>query len=215
MSLRIFIVDDHEVVRRGVRDLLEAEDDFTVVGEADCVASAMVLVPRADADVALLDVRLPDGDGIELCRALKADDPRLGCVMLTSCDDDQVLIDASMAGASAFVVKQVRGHDITNAVRQVGAGRSLLTPAVVARASDRLRRSCADDPVLARLSDQERRVLELLVGGRTNRQVGDQLHLAEKTVKNYVSSVLAKLGVSSRTKAAVIAVHSQLSVGLS
>ena len=203
--LRIFIVDDHEVARRGVRDLLDAEDDFTVVGEADCVASALALLPQADVDVAVLDVRLPDGDGIELCRTLTADDPDLKCLMLTSFDDDHVLIAAARAGAEAFVVKQVRGDDITIAVRQVGAGRSLLTSTVVARAIARVGRARADDRALAPLSDQERRVLKLLVGGRTNRQVGVEMRLAEKTVKNYVSSVLTKLQMSSRTEAAVYA----------
>lgn len=205
VALRIFLVDDHEVVRRGVRDLLEAEADFQVVGEAGTVADALHRIASAEADVAVLDVRLPDGNGVELCRELRSNYPALACLMLTSFDEDEALLEAIVAGASGYVLKQVKGSDIVNAVRQVGAGHSLLDPAMTRRVIDRLRNGTAVDQKLAGLSGQERRILDLLAEGMTNRQIASDMFLAEKTVKNYVSNLLTKLGMSRRTEAAVYA----------
>jgi len=203
--LRIFLVDDHEVVRRGVRDMLEVEDDFEVVGEAGSVEQALHRVAAARPDVAVLDVRLPDGSGVELCRELRSTYPTIVCLMLTSYDDDEALFEAIVAGASGYVLKQVKGSDIVAAIRQVGAGRSLLDPALTARVMERLRAGTTEDPRLAGLSAQERRVLDLLADGLTNRQIAASMFLAEKTVKNYVSNLLAKMGMSRRTEAAVYA----------
>jgi two-component system, NarL family, response regulator DevR len=203
--LRIFLVDDHEVVRRGVRDMLEVEDDFEVVGEAGSVEEALHRVAATRPDVAVLDVRLPDGSGVELCRELRSTYPGIVCLMLTSFDDDEALFEAIVAGASGYVLKQVKGSDIVTAVRQVGAGRSLLDPALTARVTERLRAGTVEDPRLAGLSAQERRVLDLLADGLTNRQIAAEMFLAEKTVKNYVSNLLAKMGMSRRTEAAVYA----------
>jgi two-component system, NarL family, response regulator DevR len=205
MSLRIFLVDDHEVVRRGVRDLLEVEDDFEVVGEAGTVEEALHRIPATSPNVAVLDVRLPDGNGVELCRELRSSYPTLACLMLTSFDDDEALFEAIMAGAAGYVLKQVKGNDIVEAIRQVGAGRSLLDPAMTARVLERLRNGPSEDPRLARLSGQERRILELLAEGKTNRQIAAEMFLSEKTVKNYVSNLLTKMGMSRRTEAAVYA----------
>jgi two-component system response regulator DevR len=205
MATRIFLVDDHEVVRRGVRDMLEAEDDFEVVGEAGSVEEALSRVAAVNPDVAVLDVRLPDGSGVELCRELRSTYPALACLMLTSFDDDEALFEAIVAGAAGYVLKQVKGSDIVSAVRQVGAGRSLLDPMMITRVMERLRNGAAEDPRLAGLSGQERRILELLADGKTNRQIAAEMFLAEKTVKNYVSNLLAKMGMSRRTEAAVYA----------
>lgn len=205
MALRIFLVDDHEVVRRGVRDLLESEDDFEVVGEAGSVEEALNRIRATSPDVAVLDVRLPDGSGVELCRELRSSHATLACLMLTSFDDDEALFEAIMAGASGYVLKQVKGNDIVNAVRQVGAGHSLLDPALTAKVMERLRNGAIEDPRLAGLSGQERRILALLSEGKTNRQIGAEMFLAEKTVKNYVSNLLSKMGMSHRTEAAVYA----------
>lgn len=205
VTLRIFLVDDHEVVRRGVRELLDAEHDFEVVGEAGNVDEAIRRVPALAPDVAVLDVRLPDGNGVELCRDLLAMQPTLACLMLTSFDDDEALFDAIIAGAAGYILKQVRGHDIVDAVRQVGAGRSLLDPRLTAKVLERVRRGPEEDPRLASLSPQERRILEYLAEGKTNRQIAAEMFLAEKTVKNYVSNLLAKLGMHRRTEAAVYA----------
>ncbi|MEO6122139.1 MAG: response regulator transcription factor [Ilumatobacteraceae bacterium] len=205
MTVRIFLVDDHEVVRRGVRDLLETEDDFEVVGEAGTVEEALVRIALDVPDVAVLDVRLPDGNGVELCRDLRSEYPRLACLMLTSFDDDEALFESIMAGAAGYVLKQVKGSDIVSAVREVGAGRSLLDPVMTLRVIDRLRTGTTEDPRLASLSPQERRILELLAEGRTNRQIATEMYLAEKTVKNYVSNLLTKMGMSRRTEAAVYA----------
>ena len=205
MATRIFLVDDHEVVRRGVRDMLEAEDDFEVVGEAGSVEEALSRVAAVNPDVAVLDVRLPDGSGVELCRELRSTYPALACLMLTSFDDDEALFEAIVAGAAGYVLKQVKGSDIVNAVRQVGAGRSLLDPMMISRVMERLRNGAAEDPRLAGLSGQERRILELLADGKTNRQIAADMFLAEKTVKNYVSNLLTKMGMSRRTEAAVYA----------
>jgi DNA-binding NarL/FixJ family response regulator len=205
MPLRIFLVDDHEVVRRGVRDMLEAEDDFEVVGEAGTVEEALHRIPATSPDVAVLDVRLPDGNGVELCRELRSHNPNLACLMLTSFDDDEALFEAIMAGAAGYVLKQVKGNDIIEAVRRVGAGHSLLDPTMTARVIDRMRNGPPEDPRVARLSGQERRILELLADGKTNRQIAAEIFLSEKTVKNYVSNLLTKMGMSRRTEAAVYA----------
>src|SRR5947209_7522529 len=201
-QIRVFLLDDHEVVRRGVRDLLESEGDVVVVGEASTAAEALARVPALRPDVAVLDVRLPDGDGVSVCRELRSQFPEMACLMLTSFADDEALFDAILAGASGYVLKQVRGADILGAVRTVAAGGSLLDPGTTARVMQRLRdQATAADP-LAGLSEQERRVLELIGEGLTNRQIGERMFLAEKTVKNYVSNVLAKLGMERRTQAA-------------
>jgi len=205
MATRIFLVDDHEVVRRGVRDMLEAEDDFEVVGEAGSVEEALARVGALNPDVAVLDVRLPDGSGVELCRELRSTYPALACLMLTSFDDDEALFEAIVAGAAGYVLKQVKGSDIVSAVRQVGEGRSLLDPMMITRVMERLRNGAAEDPRLAGLSGQERKILELLAEGKTNRQIAADMFLAEKTVKNYVSNLLTKMGMSRRTEAAVYA----------
>ena len=204
-EIRVFLLDDHEVVRRGVRDLLESEGDVVVVGEASTAGEALARVPAVRPDVAVLDVRLPDGDGVSVCRELRSQFPDMACLMLTSFADDEALFDAILAGAAGYVLKQVRGADILGAVRTVAAGGSLLDPGTTARVMQRLRdQASATDP-LAGLSEQERRVLELIGEGLTNRQIGERMFLAEKTVKNYVSHLLAKLGLERRTQAAVLA----------
>ncbi|MBI5090034.1 MAG: response regulator transcription factor [Actinobacteria bacterium] len=205
MALRIFLVDDHEVVRRGVRDMLEAEDDFEVVGEAGTVEEALNRIHAVEPDVAVLDVRLPDGSGVELCRELRSTYPSIACLMLTSFDDDEALFEAIVAGAAGYVLKQVKGNDIVNAVRKVGSGASLLDPAMTSRVMERLRSGSNEDPRLAGLSGQERRILELLADGKSNRQIAAEMFLAEKTVKNYVSNLLSKMGMGRRTEAAVYA----------
>jgi DNA-binding NarL/FixJ family response regulator len=205
VTLRIFLVDDHEVVRRGVRELLDAEEDFEVVGEAGTVEEALNRMPSSNANVAVLDVRLPDGNGVELCRELRSSDPELACLMLTSFDDDEALFEAIVAGAAGYVLKQVKGNEIVNAVRQVGAGKSLLDRTMTNRVMDRLRNGVAEDPRLATLSAQERRILDYLASGMTNRQIAHEMFLAEKTVKNYVSNLLTKMGMARRTEAAVYA----------
>ncbi|KEI43514.1 response regulator [Saccharopolyspora rectivirgula] len=203
MAVRVLLVDDHEVVRRGLRDLLDTEDDVEVVGEAGSVDEAMVRARAARPDVAVIDMRLPDGDGLELCRQLRAlpEPPR--CLVLTAFDDEQALIGAINAGASGYLLKQVRGQDLVNAVREVAAGGSLLDPITTSRVLDRLRQTSKEEPdELAALTERERKVLELIGEGLTNRQIAERLFLAEKTVKNYVTSVLAKLGFERRTQAA-------------
>ncbi|MFL6138734.1 MAG: response regulator [Frankiaceae bacterium] len=204
--IRVFLLDDHEVVRRGIAELLSAEPDLEVVGEASTAAEAIARVPALRPDVAVLDVRLPDGNGVAVCREIRSRMPELGCLMLTSYADDEALFDAIMAGAAGYVLKQIRGADLVGAIRTVAAGQSLLDPKATARVLERLRAGAqaADDP-LAELTEQERRVLELIGEGLTNRQIGQRMHLAEKTVKNYVSHVLAKLGLERRTQAAVLA----------
>ncbi|HUW02316.1 MAG TPA: response regulator transcription factor [Acidimicrobiales bacterium] len=200
MAIRVFLLDDHEVVRRGVRELLEAEDDMEVVGEADTAEIAYGRIPATNPDVAVLDVRLPDGDGIEVCRDVRSNHPEIACLMLTSFSDDEALFAAIMAGAAGFVLKQVRGNDLVDAIRRVAAGESLLDPTLTEKVLDRLRSGPEDE--LAALTPQERRILDLIGEGLTNRQIGEQMYLAEKTVKNYVSNLLAKLGMSRRTEAA-------------
>jgi DNA-binding NarL/FixJ family response regulator len=204
-AIRVFLLDDHEVVRRGVRELLDAEDDIEVVGEADTAERAIARVPAVRPDVAILDVRLPDGDGIEVCRELRSMSDDISCLMLTSFSDDEALLQAVVAGASGYLLKQLRGTDIVEAVRRVARGESLLDPALTERVADRLRNPPEEDARLARLTGQERRILVLIADGLTNRQIGAEMHLAEKTVKNYVSNLLAKLGMERRTQAAVFA----------
>ncbi len=201
-QLRVFLLDDHEIVRRGVRELLESESDIEVVGEAGSAAEALARVPGARPDVAVLDVRLPDGDGVTVCRELRSQRPELSCLMLTSFADDEALFDAILAGAAGYVLKQIRGADLVGAVRTVAAGGSLLDPKAAATVMERLRAPKAADP-LSSLTGQERRILELIGEGLTNREIAHRLFLAEKTVKNYVSGLLAKLGMQRRTQAAV------------
>jgi DNA-binding NarL/FixJ family response regulator len=201
----VFLLDDHEIVRRGVRELLEAEHDLEVVGEAGTAEQALARVPPTHPDVAILDVRLPDGNGVEVCREVRSRHPEVACIMLTSFSDDEALVQAIMAGASGYLLKQIRGTDIVDAVRRVARGESLLDPALAQQAADRLRREPEEDERLARLTPQERRILVLISDGLTNRQIADEIHLAEKTVKNYVSNLLSKLGMERRTQAAVFA----------
>ena len=202
--MRVFLLDDHEVVRRGVREVLEAQSDLEVVGEAGTAQEAYERIPAATPDVAILDVRLPDGDGVEVCREIRSKHPEVACLMLTSFADDEALFSAILAGASGYVLKQVRGTDLVDAVRRVGRGESLLDPQSTSRVLERLRQPPQPDE-LAGLTNQERRVLDLIAEGMTNRQIGEQLFLAEKTVKNYVSNLLAKLGMSRRAEAAAYA----------
>ena len=203
MAVRVFLLDDHEVVRRGIRDLLEAEDDLEIVGEAGTAEEAVGRILATSPDVCVLDVRLPDGNGVEVCRAVRERRPELACLMLTSFSDDEALLEAVLAGASGYLLKQVRGSDLVDAVRRVAAGQSLLDPTMTATLLRRIREGSTEDERLGTLTEQERKVLHLLAEGRTNRQIADELFLAEKTVKNYVSNLLAKLGMSRRTEAAV------------
>jgi len=203
VPVRVFLMDDHEVVRRGLKDLLEAEGEFEVVGEAGTAAQALARVPALKPQVAVLDVRLPDGDGVTVCRELRSQMPELACLMLTSFSDDEALFDAIMAGASGYLLKQVGGTDLVGAVRTVAGGGSLIDPKLTAAVMTRLRSGGHKDP-LAALTAQERRILDLIGEGMTNRQIGEQLFLAEKTVKNYVSSLLSKLGIERRVQAAVM-----------
>ena len=198
-------MDDHEVVRRGVRDLLQAEPDITVVGEAGTAAEALALVPALVPDVAVLDVRLPDGDGVSVCRDIRSALPDVACLMLTSFGDDEALFDAIMAGAAGYVLKQIRGTDLIGAVRAVAAGQSLLDPGAAGEVMARIRGKSARSDPLAGLTPQERKILALIGDGLTNRQIGEQMFLAEKTVKNYVSALFAKLGMERRTQAAAYA----------
>ncbi|MET9885653.1 response regulator transcription factor [Streptomyces sp. NPDC006430] len=205
--VRVFLLDDHEVVRRGVHDLLDAEPDLTVVGEAGTVEQALVRVPALRPDVAVLDVRLPDGDGVSLCRELRSRMPELACLMLTSFDDEEALLDAIMAGASGYVLKQITGTDLVSAVRTVASGQSMLDPGATARVMARLRTGGQEEEPQGPpgLTAREREILALVGEGLTNREIGTRLYLAEKTVKNNVSRLLAKLGVERRVQAAVLA----------
>jgi two-component system, NarL family, response regulator DevR len=204
-AVRVFLVDDHEVVRRGVRELLESDDHVVVVGEASTVEEALARIGAVQPDLALLDVRLPDGDGVELCRDIRSRHPEIQALMLTSYDDDEALFNAMVAGAGGYVLKQVRGADLIQAVKRVAAGESILDPRLTGRLLDRLRVQTDQDDQMARLTDQERKILDLLAEGLTNRQIAERMILAEKTVKNYVSNLLAKLGMARRTEAAVYA----------
>jgi DNA-binding NarL/FixJ family response regulator len=207
VSISVFLLDDHEIVRRGVAQLLETENDIVVVGEAATVAQAMARIPALRPDVAILDVRLPDGEGVSVCRDLRSSvDPPPACLMLTSYLDDEALFSAIIAGASGYVLKQVAGVDLVGAVRTIAAGGSLLDPKATALVLERLREGDKPaDPRYESLSPQERRILALIADGLTNRQIGAEMYLAEKTVKNYVSSLLHKLGFARRTEAAVFA----------
>ncbi|WP_193608162.1 response regulator [Nocardioides lijunqiniae] len=203
--IRVFLLDDHEIVRRGIRELLESEGDIVVVGESGSAVEAASRIPALRPDVAILDGRLPDGTGIDVCREIRSVDPAIHALILTSYDDDEALFAAIMAGAAGYVLKQVRGGDLIDTVRRVAAGQSMLDPAVTAQVLERVRNGPRVDPSLEQLTAQEQRILELIGEGMTNRQIASTLFLAEKTVKNYVSSLLAKLGLSSRTQAAIFA----------
>jgi DNA-binding NarL/FixJ family response regulator len=205
MAVRVFLLDDHEVVRRGVRDLLETQDDFDVVGEAATAEEGLSRIPPTQPDVAIIDMRLPDGNGVEVCREIRSRDPRIQCLILTSFADDEALFDAIMAGAAGYLLKQIKGTDLVDAIRRVAAGQSLLDPEVTARVLERLRNGPEEDERLARLTEQERKILDLIAEGLTNRQIAERIYLAEKTVKNYVSNLLSKLGMERRTEAAVFA----------
>lgn len=203
-KITVFLLDDHEVVRRGVHELLAVEPDIEVVGEAGTAQDALARIPATRPDVAVLDVRLPDGSGVEVCREIRARDESIKCLMLTSFSDDEALFDAIMAGASGYVLKAIRGDELLTAVRDVAAGRSLLDPVATARVLQRLREGNTPkgDEKLANLTEQERKILDLIGEGLTNRAIGERLHLAEKTIKNYVSSLLSKLGMERRSQAA-------------
>ncbi len=207
--IRAFLLDDHEVVRQGVQAVLEASGTIEVVGEASTAADALARIPAVQPDVAILDVRLPDGTGIEVCREIRSS---LGtpCLMLTSYSDDEALFEAIMAGAAGYILKQIRGNELVDAVTRVAAGESLLDPAVTERVKQRLQAPSEEDEVLSRLTQQERRILHYIADGMTNRQIAAEMYLAEKTVKNYVSNLLGKLGMERRTEAAVFATKLEL-----
>jgi two-component system response regulator DevR len=202
VSIRVFLLDDHEIVRAGLRSLFETDDEFVVVGEAATAAEAMDRIPATRPHVAILDVRLPDGSGIEVCRDIRSQWPEIACVMLTSYADDEALVAAVMAGAAGYVLKQVGAASLVEDVRRVAEGQSLMDPALIQRLLEKIRRGSEEDPLLASLTPQERRILDLVADGQTNRQIANELYLAEKTVKNYVSNLLAKLGMERRTQAA-------------
>jgi two-component system, NarL family, response regulator DevR len=201
--IRVFVLDDHEMIRRGISDLLDAEPDITVVGEAGTAAEALGRIPMTNPHVAILDARLPDGSGIEVCREIRSTAPQIRCLILTSYDDNDAIFAAVMAGAAGYLLKEVRGNNLVDAIRQIAAGNSLIDPAVTERLLVRLRDGEPQDPRLASLTEREREVLALISDGLTNREIGERLFLTEKTVKNYVSSLLAKLGMQRRTQAAV------------
>jgi DNA-binding NarL/FixJ family response regulator len=205
MTIRVFLLDDHEVVRRGLRELLETDPEVEVAGEAGTAEEALRRVPATSPDVAVLDVQLPDGNGVEVCREIRSHHPEVKCLILTSFSDDEALFNAIVAGASGYLLKQIKGQDLIDAVKRVAAGQSLLDPAVTAKVLDRLRKGPNEDPGMAELTDQEHRILELLAEGLTNREIAEQMFLAEKTVKNYVSNLLSKMGMARRTQAAVYA----------
>jgi two-component system, NarL family, response regulator DevR len=204
-TIRVYLLDDHEVVRRGLKELLEAEGDIVVVGESASAKEAARRIPATRPHVAVLDGRLPDGSGIEVCREVRAVDATISALILTSYDDDEALFAAIMAGASGYVLKQISGTDLVDAVRRVAAGQSLLDPALTQRVLERVRSGPPQQPELKELTEQERKILTLIAEGMTNRQIGEQLYLAEKTINNYVSSILSKLGLERRTQAAVLA----------
>jgi len=206
-GIKVFLLDDHEIVRRGVKELLETEPDITVVGEAGTAASALARIPAVRPDVAVLDVRLPDGDGVTVCREIRSKMPEVACLMLTSFGDDEALFDAIMAGAAGYVLKQIRGTDLVGAVRTIASGESMLDPEAASKVMARMREQANHADPLAGLTPQERKILELIGEGLTNRQIGERMFLAEKTVKNYVSALFAKLGMQRRTQAAAYAAH--------
>jgi two-component system response regulator DevR len=204
--IRVYLLDDHELVRRGLIALLESADDIEVIGESGLAQEATRRIPALRPDVAILDARLPDGSGIDVCRDVRSADPSIKALILTSYQDDEALFSAIMAGAAGYVLKQIKGNDLVDSVRRVAAGQSLLDPLVTAQVLERIRHGAGNEPEeLSGLTAQERRILELIAQGLTNRQIGEQLFLAEKTIKNYVSSLLAKLGVERRTQAAILA----------
>lgn len=204
-TIRVFLLDDHEVVRHGLRALLESSGDIEVVGESGSAADATSRIPALRPDVAVLDGRLPDGSGVDVCREVRSVDPSIRALILTSYDDDEALFAAIIAGAAGYVLKQITGHDLVDTVRRVAAGQSLIDPSLTARVLDRVRHGQQQPDELAALTEREREILALVAEGLTNRQIGERLFLAEKTVKNYVSSLLAKLGLERRTQAAVLA----------
>jgi len=201
--IRVYLLDDHEIVRRGIRELLESEGDIVVVGESGLAGDAARRIPALRPDVAILDGRLPDGSGIDVCREIRSRDPGIAALILTSYDDDDALFAAIMAGAAGYILKQVGGNDFVDTVRRVAAGQSTLDPAVTAQVLERVRNGVRADPALENLTSQEQRILQLIGEGMTNRQMAETMFLAEKTIKNYVSSLLAKLGLESRTQAAI------------
>ena len=203
LKIRLFILDDHELVRRGLTDLFEATADIEIVGEASTAAEALHRIAAVQPDIALLDARLPDGSGIDVCRDIRSQYPDIKCLILTSYDDDEALFAAVMAGAAGYLLKEIRGLSLTDAIRDVAKGRSLLNPAITEKLINRLRTPVQEDPRVSALTIREREVLDLIAEGCTNRQIGERLFLAEKTVKNYVSTLLAKLGMQRRTQAAV------------
>ena len=211
--VRVFLLDDHEVVRQGVRTLLEASGQIEVVGEASNAHETLSRIGACRPDVAVLDVRIPDGNGVEVCREIRSEHPHIKCLMLTSYSDDDALFEAIMAGASGYVLKQIRGSELVSAVLRVANGESLLDPAVTGKVLERLRAPAAEDERLGSLSPQERRLLELIGEGLTNRQIGEKMYLAEKTVKNYVSNLLAKMGMHRRTEVAVFAARLEMNQG--
>ena len=203
--IRVFLLDDHEIVRRGVRELLEGQPDIIVAGEAGTAAAALARIPALRPNVAVLDVRLPDGDGVSVCREIRSQLPEVACLMLTSFGDDEALFDAVMAGAAGYVLKQIRGTDLVGAVRTVASGQSMLDAKAASQLMARLRDTTRKRDPLEGLTGQERKILELIGEGLTNRQIGERLYLAEKTVKNYVSALFQKLGMERRTQAAAYA----------
>jgi two-component system, NarL family, response regulator DevR len=203
--IRVFLLDDHEVVRRGLHDLLESEGDIEIVGESGSARQATARIPALRPDVAVLDARLPDGSGIDVCRDVRSTDPSIKALILTSYDDDEALFAAIMAGAAGYVLKQIGANDLVDSVRRVASGQSLIDPQLMARVLERVRSGPPEHEELAGLTEQERKILALIAEGMTNRQIGERMHLAEKTVKNYVSSILSKLGLERRTQAAVLA----------
>jgi len=205
VTIRVFLLDDHEVVRAGLFSLIESDEELEVVGEAATAAEALARIPPTRPDVRILAVRLPDGTGVEVCREIRSKMPETYCLMLTSYADDEAMFAAIMAGAAGYVLKQVGGRDLLADIRKVAAGGSLLDPWLTERIIERMRNGPDEDDRMASLTPQERRILDLIAEGRTNRQIGDEMFLAEKTVKNYVSNLLAKLGMQRRTEAAVYA----------
>jgi DNA-binding NarL/FixJ family response regulator len=201
-DIRVFLLDDHEIVRRGIAELIGLQSDLEVVGEAGTAAEAIIRITASQPDVAILDVRLPDGNGIEVCREVRSLFPNIHVLMLTSYSDDEALFNAIMAGASGYVLKEIRGTDLITAIRQVAAGHNLLDPSVTEQVFERLQNGKNDKDALSDLTEQEKAILNLIGEGLTNRQIGEQMHLAEKTIKNYVTGLLSKLGMQRRTQAA-------------
>ena len=203
--IKVFLLDDHEIVRQGVRDLLETQPDMEVIGEAGTASSALARIPALRPNVAILDLKLPDGDGVSVCRDIRSRVPEVACLMLTSVDDDEALFNAIMAGAAGYVIKDIRGADLVSAVRTVASGQSMLDPRAASQLMTRLRDAATRKDPLEGLTNQERRILELIGEGLTNRQIGERMYLAEKTVKNYVSNMFQKLGMERRAQAAAYA----------